>query len=87
MRDLSTIRTNVQPGLTLRVCSAKGLGIYKLISLRARDYEDAAGVIRRQEKLDDAYILDGLRQFEQVLDDSTLVANYNRLRSMAREHA
>lgn len=39
------------------------------------------GIIRRQgDRLDDAYILDWLRQFEQALDDSTLVQQYRRLR-------
>jgi hypothetical protein len=46
-----------------------------------RDHEDAAGVVRRQgDALDDAYVLDWLRQFEQALDDSTLVAEYRRMR-------
>ncbi|MCX6031004.1 MAG: hypothetical protein NT169_17115 [Chloroflexi bacterium] len=72
----------VQPGITLRLCSPEDLVIYKLISTRLRDYEDARSVIRRQGKaLDDAYILDWLRQFELALDDSTLVAEYRRLQS------
>jgi len=46
-----------------------------------RDYEDAASVIHRQgDVLDDAYVLGWLRQFEQALDDSTLVTEYRRLR-------
>ena len=71
----------VQPGLTVKVCTPEDLIIYKLISTRLRDHEDAAGVIRRQgAKLDDAYVLDWLRQFESALDDSTLMAEYRRLR-------
>lgn len=71
----------VQPGLAVRLCTPEDLIIYKLISTRLRDREDAAGVIRRQgNKLDDAYVLDWLRQFEIALDDSTLVAEYRRLR-------
>ena len=71
----------VQSGLTIRMCSPEDLIIYKLISTRLRDREDAAGVIRRQDnKLDDAYIIDWLRQFEMAFDDSTLVAEYKRLR-------
>lgn len=71
----------VQPALTVRICSPEDLIIYKLISTRLRDREDAASVIRRQsDKLEDAYILGWLRQFEQALDDSTLVAEYRRLR-------
>jgi hypothetical protein len=53
------------------------------ISTRLRDHEDAQGVIRRQgSNLDDKYVLDWLRQFEQALDDSTLVAEYNKLRKL-----
>ncbi|MEJ5309401.1 MAG: hypothetical protein WHX52_06485 [Anaerolineae bacterium] len=71
----------VQPGVTIRVCSPEDLVIYKLISTRLRDHEDAQGVIHRQgTNLDDKYVLNWLRQFELSLDDSTLVAEYKRLR-------
>jgi hypothetical protein len=72
----------LQPGMTVRLCSPEDLVIYKLISTRPRDHEDAQSVIRRQgSNLDDDYVLDWLRQFEQALDDSTLVAEYQHLRS------
>ena len=72
----------LQPGVAARLCSPEDLVIYKLISTRPRDHEDAYSVIRRQgPNLDDDYVLDWLRQFEQALDDSTLVAEYRRLRS------
>jgi len=72
----------LQPGFTLRLCSPEDLVIYKLISIRPRDREDARGVIRRQgQALDDAYVLDWLRQFETALDDPTLVVEYKRLRA------
>jgi len=72
----------LQPGVAVRVCSPEDLVIYKLISTRPRDHEDAQSVIRRQgSSLDDDYVLDWLRQFEQALDDSTLVAEYKHLRS------
>ncbi len=75
----------VQPGITLRLCSPEDLVIYKLISTRLRDHEDARTVVRRQgAALDDAYVLDWLRQFESALDDSTLVAEYRRLRRESR---
>ncbi len=75
----------VEAGLVLRVCSPEDLVIYKMISLRPRDAADVESIIRRQgEALDDAYILDWLRQFEQALDDSTLVAGYERLRAACR---
>ena len=84
--DVQAIRrgqiVEVQPGATIRVCSPEDLIIYKLISTRLRDHEDAASVVHRQcDKLDDQYILLWLRQFEQALSDSTLVAEYMRLRA------
>ena len=73
----------LQPGVGVRLCSPEDLVIYKLISTRLRDHEDAQGVIRRQgHDLDDKYILDWLRQFEQALDDSTLIAEYKNLRRL-----
>jgi hypothetical protein len=72
----------VEPGATIRACSPEDLIIYKLVSTRLRDREDAEGVVRRQgDKLDDGYVLHWLRQFELALDDSTLVAEYTRLRA------
>ncbi len=73
----------VQPGVTLRVCSPEDLVIYKLISTRLRDHEDAQGVVHRQgANLDDKYVLKWLRQFEQAFDDPTFVAEYKRLRQI-----
>lgn len=71
----------LQPGLSVRVCSPEDLVLYKLISIRPRDREDARSVVRRQASdMDDAYILGWLRQFEEALDDSTLVSEYKRMR-------
>jgi len=73
----------LEPGATVKMCSPEDLIIYKMISTRPRDTADAESVIRRQSsKLDDDYVLDWLRQFEQALDDSTLVAEYKRLRNI-----
>lgn len=72
----------LQPSAVATVCSPEDLIIYKMISTRPRDHEDAASVIRRQgDTLDDAYVLGWLRQFEQALDDSTLSAEYRRMRN------
>ena len=71
-----------EPGATISVCTPEDLVIYKLVSTRLRDHEDAASVVRRQgDKMDDGYVLQWLRQFEQALDDSTLVAEYRKLRA------
>ncbi len=64
-----------------KVFSKEDLILYKMISTRPRDREDVQGIVRRQgDALDDTYILDWLQQFEQALDDSTLVAEYRRIR-------
>lgn len=69
------------PGIRIMICSPEDLIIYKLISTRAYDHEDARKVIARQGgKLDHEYIEDILRQFEVALDDSTLVQSYQRMR-------
>jgi len=71
----------IQPGISIRMCSPEDLIIYKLISTRMRDHEDVVSVIRRQaNSLDDVYILDWLSQFEEALYDSTLVDEYRALR-------
>ena len=86
--DVEAIRrgcdVEVAPGVALRLCTPEDLILYKLISTRPRDHEDARSVVRRQgDALDDRYVLDWLRQFESALDDSTLVAEYRRLRHEA----
>ncbi len=62
----------VLPGnVSVQVCTPEDLIILKLISTRARDLEDAAGIVLRQRgKLE--YVEGWLREFEQALDDSTL---------------
>jgi hypothetical protein len=76
----------IQPGIMINLCSPEDLIIYKLISTRLRDHEDARSVIRRQgDSLDDDYIVNWLRQFEQALDDSTLVAEYQELRQESQK--
>jgi len=67
---------------SIAVCTPEDLIIYKMISTRPRDHEDARGVIRRQNKLDDDYVTSWLRQFQQALDDSTLVRSYREMRDI-----
>lgn len=75
------IEIEILPKIRLRVCTAEDLIVYKMLSTRGRDVDDVQNVIaRQQDKLDDAYILNWLRQFEQALDDSTLVSTYKGLR-------
>ncbi len=71
----------IEAGKVIYLCSAEDLLIYKLISTRPRDHEDAAGIVHRQgDTLNDEYVEGWLRQFEQALDDSTLLVEYRRLR-------
>ena len=68
-------------GETVAVCTPEDLIIYKIISTRSRDHDDVPGILRRQRTLDDDYITSWLLQFEQALDDSTLIRSYKRMRS------
>lgn len=69
------------PGMNIIVCSPEDLIVYKMISTRAYDHEDARKVVARQgAKLDHDYIEDLLRQFEIALDDSTLVQSYQGMK-------
>lgn len=72
----------VGPDLSLNVCRAEDLIIYKMISTRARDHEDVRGILLRQgRRLDESYVLHWLRQFEKALDDSMLVQEYLRMKT------
>lgn len=73
------------PQFRITVCSPEDLIIYKMISTRPRDHEDVKGIIGRQGAgLDNRYIENWLQEFEQALDDSTLVEAYRRMREAGR---
>ena len=79
------VLVEVAQGVSARLCSPEDLVIYKLLSTRPRDREDALSVVRRQaDKLDDAYVEDMLGQFEAALDDSSLLEIYRSLRQQGR---
>jgi hypothetical protein len=72
----------VAVGVAIQVCSPEDLLIYKILSTRPRDHEDALGVMRRQIKtLDHTYVESWLQNFEAAIDDSTLLATYNRMKA------
>jgi hypothetical protein len=72
----------LEPGRVAQVCTAEDLIIYKMISTRPQDQVDVENIIRRQgAALDDRYVRKWLRLLEQALDDSTLIATYQRLRA------
>jgi hypothetical protein len=71
----------LEPGVSAQVCTAEDLIIYKIISTRLQDHVDVENIVRRQgSRLDDGYVVKWLKLFEQALDDSTLLATYQRLR-------
>ena len=77
---------DVEPEVELVACTPEDLIIYKLVSTRPQDHEDARRVVMRQgDALDDAYVVAWLTRFEQAVDDSTLVATYLDLRGPARQ--
>jgi hypothetical protein len=76
----------IEPGVEIVTCTPEDLIIYKLVSTRPLDHEDARRVaVRQGDALDDEYVVDWLAQFEQAVDDSTLIATYRGLR--AQPHA
>jgi predicted nucleotidyltransferase len=80
---LSRKRQIEMMGEHIAVCTSEDLIVYKMISTRPRDHDDVLGVIRRQQdKLDSDYITSWLYQFEQALDDSTLVTSYRQMRAI-----
>src|SRR4030067_2986604 len=62
----------------------RDVDLYKLISTRLREHEDANRVIRRQgNNLDDEYVIGWLKKFKKALGDSMLVTEYQNLRRKA----
>lgn len=65
--------------MVARLCTPEDLIIYKMLSTRPRDLEDVKGIVRRQgAALDLPYLLKWFRDFEMALDDSTLVATFQK---------
>ncbi len=78
----------IMPGRQVRVCSPEDLIVLKMLASRPQDWVDVETVIQKQgENLDEDYILKSLRQFEQLIDDSTLLSEYQRIRERARRNA
>jgi len=67
------------PGLTLRVCSAEDLIVYKLVAARPRDLLDLEGVVRlRHRTLDAARIRRLSRGLGDALERSDLAEPFER---------
>ena len=53
----------------------------KIIALRPQDQIDVTGIVQKQsEALDYAYIIKWLKDFEKLIDDSTLVREFTRIK-------
>lgn len=76
------------PGLTLRVCSAEDLIIYKLVAARPRDLLDVDGVVRlRHRGLDTARIRRFVRELGETLDRPDLGGPFEQALRQARRAA
>ncbi|GAB4463643.1 MAG: hypothetical protein Kow0070_24480 [Anaerolineales bacterium] len=73
---------DVASGKSIRVCTAEDLIVYKMLSTRAKDRGDVESIVQKQgDALDDAYIENWLAQFEEALDDSTLIRDFRKIRA------
>lgn len=66
----------------IRVCTAEDLIVYKMLSTRTKDRADVESVVQKQgDALDDTYIENWLKQFEEALADSTLIRDFRKIRT------
>jgi len=71
----------ILPDAWVWIATAEDIIIYKLLSPRLQDQADVENIIRVQgNALDDKYVVKTLREFENALTDSTLVATYQTMR-------
>ena len=69
----------IEPGKTIRLCSAEDLIIHKAVAGRPQDISDIQGVVYRQgEKLDAAYIRQWLNEFSDALADPEIVERFEQ---------
>lgn len=67
----------IEPGRTLRLCSAEDLIIHKCVAGRPQDISDVQSVVKRQgKKLDTAYIRRWLRDFSDVLANPDILERF-----------
>ena len=73
------IDLEIEPGKTVRLCSAEDLIIHKAVAGRPQDIADIEGVVSRQGRhLDAGYIRRWLNEFADVLADSEIVERFER---------
>jgi len=73
------INLEVEPGKSIRLCSAEDLIIHKAIAGRPQDLSDIEGVVlRRGEQLDVAYIRRWLAEFAEALAEPDILQRFER---------
>ena len=74
------VAVELMGGRTFPTATAEDVIVYKLLSSRPHDFEDASSIVKRQkDRLDRDYILDWLGQFEEALDDGTLISTFESI--------
>jgi hypothetical protein len=69
----------LEPGKSIRLCSAEDLIIHKAIAGRQQDVRDIQGIIYRQgEKLDLLYIRSWLAQFSELLEEPAVQGRFEK---------
>ena len=85
LRAIAHAADAVIEDVPIRICTAEDLIVHKAIANRAQDWIDIEGVlIRQRAKLDQAYILNWLRQFAEALETPDIVTRYEQLRAKYR---
>lgn len=73
------VEFELEPGKTVRVCSAEDLIIHKAIAGRPQDVRDVEGIVYRQrDGLDVAIIRRWLQAFAELLDNPEIVEHFER---------
>ncbi|MBI3764022.1 MAG: nucleotidyltransferase [Chloroflexi bacterium] len=69
-------------GVLVRVCTAEDFIVHKVVANRDHDWVDVERVLMRQKsKLDQAYIMDWLKQFSEGLEAPEILTRYQELRA------
>ena len=75
----------VEPGVSLRICTAEDLLVYKLIAARARDLADIEGIVRAQHRwLDLDRVRAHMSALAEVLESPDLLAPFEDALQLAR---
>jgi hypothetical protein len=75
----------VEPGVSLRICSAEDLLVYKLIAARPRDLADIEGIVRAQHSwLDIGRVRANTSELAEALEAPDLLAPFEAALRLAR---